>query len=171
MLYAPSRGLRVPLVCGTLLLTQPYPLRLPSRLQSLESHPGTAVRHYFGVGATFRRCWPLLLAYFYFFIWPRSACPASFLAGHPGQSQRPSSSSVRTGASRQRCNLVIFVPVLPLYGRAPAPTFSRSSGTFCVYRPLGMRREQGIDNSVHRFYFHQGTLGERPELSHNDLIL
>ena len=29
MLYESSRGLRAPLVCGTLLLTQPYPLKLP----------------------------------------------------------------------------------------------------------------------------------------------
>ena len=29
MLYAPSRGFRAPLVCGTLLLLQPYPLKLP----------------------------------------------------------------------------------------------------------------------------------------------
>ena len=67
MLYAPSRGLRVPLVCGTLLLAQPYPLKLPPCLQAVESHPGTAVRHYFGVGAILRRCWPLLLASFYLF--------------------------------------------------------------------------------------------------------
>ena len=29
MLYAPSRELRAPLVCGTLLFAQPYPLKLP----------------------------------------------------------------------------------------------------------------------------------------------
>ena len=29
MLYAPSRELRAPLACGTLLLAQPYPLKLP----------------------------------------------------------------------------------------------------------------------------------------------
>ena len=32
MIYAPSRGLRAPLECGTLLLTQPYSLQLPSCL-------------------------------------------------------------------------------------------------------------------------------------------
>ena len=138
MLYAPSRRLRVPLVCGTLLLSQPYPLKLPPCLQAMESHPVTAVRHYFGVGAILMRCWPFLLASFYFFIRPRSACPASFLAGHTGRSRRPSSSSFRTGASRQRCYLGIFSPVLPLYGHAPAPTF-RSERRCEAHHLLGPR--------------------------------
>ena len=35
MLYAPSMRRRAPLVCGTLLLSQPYPLKLPSCLQAM----------------------------------------------------------------------------------------------------------------------------------------
>ena len=57
-----QRGFVPPCYVTLCCFLQPYLLKLPPCLQAMSSRPGTAIRHYFRVGAILRRHLPLLLA-------------------------------------------------------------------------------------------------------------
>ena len=97
MLYAPSRGLRAPLVCGTAAYAA-----LPTKTPSLSLGHGIPPRNrrqaLLQGGGHLLASSASTSGFFSAISWSYPVCPAFSYAGHPGRSQRPSSNFSRPGA-------------------------------------------------------------------------